>query len=60
MIYYVNKKNPMIFILNIIVYFMNEYIKIFFDFKFIIFENYWEIRKILFLYFIQNNSIFKK
>ncbi len=60
MIYYVNKKNPMIFILNIIVYFMNEYIKIFFDFKFIIFEDYWEIRKILFLYFIQINSIFKK
>lgn len=60
MIYYVNKKNPMIFILNIIVYFMNEYIKIFFDFKFIIFEDYWEIRKILFLYFIQINSNFKK
>lgn len=60
MIYYVNKKNPMIFILNIIVYFMNEYIKIYFDFKFIIFEDYWEIRKILFLYFIQINSIFKK
>ena len=60
MIYYVNKKNPMIFILNIIVYFMNEYIKIFFDFKFIIFEDYWEIRKIFFLYFIQINSIFKK
>ena len=60
MIYYVNKNNPMIFILNIIVYFMNEYIKIFFDFKFIIFEDYWEIRKILFLYFIQINSIFKK
>ena len=59
MIYYVHKKNPMIFILNIIVYFMNEYIKIFFDFKFIIFEDYWEIRKILFLYFIQINSNIK-